>query len=167
MLFLDSDVLVGKNMDALFDASTVGTSFAAAEGAIAPLNAGVWVATPSCQVFADVNDVASGRSFTREGGWQQAGGRDWSFWSASVDQGLLYHAFFGPGGAPKDGAVLLPRGAFDGYVTHFVGKSKPVPQNKIPQQSTHFSRWDARAPLLCTAMAWMFIPRYVLLCTIP
>ena len=60
-------------MDALFDASAVGAAFAAAEGAIAPLNAGVWVATPSCQVFADVNDVASGRSFTREGGWQQAG----------------------------------------------------------------------------------------------
>ena len=50
--------------------------------------------------------------------------KTWDFWSASVDQGLLYHAFFA---RPRPGvrARLEPAGAFDAYATHFVGKAKP------------------------------------------
>ena len=69
VMFLDADVLVTKNMDALFeDPRDAGAAFVAARGAIAPLNAGVWLATPSCAAFADVNDVASGGAFDRATG---------------------------------------------------------------------------------------------------
>ena len=102
VMYLDSDILVRRNLDGLFDALAPGASFVAGAGAISPLNSGWWVAEPSCQAFADVDDVAHGRAFTRASGWQQAGGpTDWGFYGASVDQGLLYHQFFRPDGTAR------------------------------------------------------------------
>ena len=122
--FLDTDVLVHKNMDALF--AERAPPFTFVQGSIAPLNSGFFLATPSCQAFADVNDVAQGASFDRAFGWQQQGAGRADFWAASVGQGLLHYEFFGrPGAAAEHGAELLPATHFAAYFTHFRGLAKP------------------------------------------
>ena len=142
VLYFDADVIFRKNCDDMFQ---LNETFVALSGINSPVNSGIFVVKPSWQSVIDIADVASTMSFNPSTGWLSYGlipdwraGHeheltDWSFYGASVDQGLLYYYFFcakyfGTG-------KLLPSGAWEDRITHFTGKNKPFLTSTKPIRS--------------------------------
>ena len=128
-MFFDADVIFHENCDDLFETSD---SFVGREGSNSPFNAGLFLIRPSWQALVDINDVALSLSFDQTSGWFEYGAipdwregskgevTDWSFYGASVEQGLFYYYYFcrSEGGQ----ATLVSQNTWEERATHFTGK---------------------------------------------
>ena len=137
VMFFDSDVVFTANCDDLLRTSL---DFVGRAGSNSPLNAGTFIIRPSWQALVDISDVSLSMAFSPEQGWFEYGAipdwrdarapaTDWSFYGASVDQGLLYFYYF----CHRQGAsaALLPASAWEGRATHFTGTNKPFLLGKL------------------------------------
>jgi hypothetical protein len=146
IIFVDLDVILLQNIDHLFAID----HFTALSGGNSPFNAGLFVLTPSCQDFVDVNDVATSDSFTVERGWNDYGPfphwlrqnemSDWSFYAAQAEQGLMHYYF----NCYKKSGEMLPIGAWDSLATHLVGSHKPWYFGHEGPSDSHIERLPKR-----------------------
>ena len=144
VLFFDADVVFLQNCDDLFETPL---DFVGRAGLNSPFNAGMFLVRPSWQALVDITDVSLSQSFTPELGWFEYGAipdwreedraitMDWSFYGASVDQGLVYYYYF----CFRQGqnATLLPYNAYEERLVHFTGIHKPFNQRasaRIPKK---------------------------------
>ena len=127
VLFFDADVIFHANCDHLFETSD---SFVFKGDPDSPFNAGLFLIRPSWQALIDINDVALTLSFDLEKGWMEHGPipdwrstgeiTDWSFYGASVEQGLIYYYYI----CRKESANSrrMAQSAWNDRTTHFAGE---------------------------------------------
>ena len=137
VLFFDSDVIFHENCDDLFESDN---AFIGRTGGNSPFNAGLYLVRPSLKAMREVEEIALSGRFDVTTGWMDYGpipdwrsneeGKttDWSFYGASVEQGLLYYYFM----CKKAGgdAVLMSMYKWDDRATHFTGNNKPFAAQK-------------------------------------
>ena len=132
ILYFDADVVFHENCDDLFNTDL---AFPGGDGGNSPFNAGFFIFTPSLQAMIDINDIASTGEFDTTKGWLSYGPipswqnpgsgetTDWSFYGASVEQGLFYYYLFLH--QHGEGAELVDSDMWDQQRTHFTGFTKP------------------------------------------
>ena len=133
VIFFDSDMVFHSNLDALF---LEPYDILAYIGPRSPLNAGLFLLRPSWAALVDIHDVALSGLYTDTNGWMNYGPipdwrsrapgalTDWSFYGASVEQGLLYYYYFCYQEG-KNARLMAPTHADMQAVTHFGGEFKP------------------------------------------
>jgi hypothetical protein len=146
IIFVDLDVILLANIDHLFAID----HFTALSGGNSPFNAGLFVLTPSCQDFVDINDVATSDSFNVERGWNDYGPfphwlrpnemSDWTFYAAQAEQGIMHYYF----NCYKKTGEMLPVGAWDNLATHLVGSHKPWYFGHEGPSDSHIERLPKR-----------------------
>ena len=127
-MFFDPDVIFHENADYLFDDEH---DFVARKGTLSPIETTLFLIRPSWQALVDINDVALTTNFDSTSGWMEFGAitdwrypthvkhTDWSFYGASVEQGLLFYYYF----CFRNGenAALIDPKSWAGIATHFPG----------------------------------------------
>ena len=163
VVFFDSDVIFHHNCDDLFE-QYKSHQFVGRIGQNSPFNAGLFFVRPSWQAFIDMNDIAMTLSFSQEKGWLEFGlipdwrdnrqgeMTDWSFYGASVEQGLMYYYYFCQQTSVT--GLLLASSEWEDLATHFTGFNKPFinmnkPMSEIPSRFRRASKqWhDVRRAL--------------------
>eukprot|EP00042_Codosiga_hollandica_P052519 m.668233 g.668233 ORF g.668233 m.668233 type:complete len:824 (-) comp58517_c0_seq1:201-2672(-) len=136
IIFFDWDMLFTENIDHLFHNKV---ALYGREGGREPLNTGIFVAKTSLQALIDMCDVATTADFDLTRGWLDYGAipdyahtytpaqrptriTNWTYWGASVEQGLFYYYF----DRYLNNATIVVDTAFDEYFVHFAGKQKPL-----------------------------------------
>jgi hypothetical protein len=126
ILFMDADIFLKEGMLAWFSKTT----FIVGSGRDSPMNAGVFVAKPSQQAYADIRDIAKSGTFTLDDGWMQFGSfphwreegqSDWTFWCSTSDKGLLFYYY---GLLMHDAEIISVEYSRELYI-HFTGMNKP------------------------------------------
>ena len=90
VLFLDSDMLVRKNLDHLFEKDC---DFLYSDGPASPLNAGMFLAKPCDLTFKALRNMLLEGDFSYDKGWRGLGRTHEFFNAIETDQGLLYYFF--------------------------------------------------------------------------
>eukprot|EP00042_Codosiga_hollandica_P055925 m.793412 g.793412 ORF g.793412 m.793412 type:complete len:348 (-) comp59230_c0_seq4:307-1350(-) len=160
VMFFDWDVLFMVNVDHWFELSKT-VAMMAKSGYKEPLNTGLLVVRPSLQSALDLCDIASTAAFNFADGWLDYGeipdysstfgapvspATNWTFWGATVDQGLFYYYF----DRYLRSARIHDRFSMDGKLAHFAGPTKPWmqttfrtlrPELRLP--ALYWLRYDA------------------------
>lgn len=137
VIFLDSDMIMLKNMDHIFE---LKQDFVYCDGTVSPFNSGFFKLKPNLNIYNELlNDVIESK-FSSTSGWYNKGLKHKKHNAIQVIQGLLYYYFnfkYDNFNVLKMDRLLynvnVPLFKHDGtqYIIHFTGSSKPNINHKI------------------------------------
>ena len=127
VIFFDPDVIFHENVDHMFEDKR---DFVVRKGTLSPIETSLFLIRPSWQALIDINDVALTLNFDSAFGWMEFGDiadwrttvsktTDWSFYGASVEQGLFFYYYFCFRNG--DNASIIDPESWTGIATHFPG----------------------------------------------
>jgi hypothetical protein len=90
VLFLDSDMLVRKNLSSLFN---LDYDFIYSDGPASPLNSGMFLLKPCLKTFESLRSMVLKGDFSESRGWNGLGRKHEFFNAMDVCQGIFYYYF--------------------------------------------------------------------------